>query len=111
MECRVYLSTFDHAETPTVVQAVKQAPWQDREQVQLFIKEQEQEQFSACYSGCIENQQLSVSFTRQELEIINNALNEVCNGISLQGEFHTRMGCTFEEARSLLARVHDLALK
>jgi len=34
--------------------------------------------------------------------IINNALNEVCNGMSLDGEFSTRMGCSLEEARQLL---------
>ena len=49
-----------------------------------------------------------VEFTKVELEIINNALNEVCNGIELEGEFDTRMGCSVEEARELLARVHQL---
>jgi len=39
-----------------------------------------------------------VELTRDELEIINNALNEVCNGIHLKGEFDTRMGCSVEEA-------------
>jgi hypothetical protein len=37
--------------------------------------------------------------TTDELEIINNALNEVCNGIHLEGELDTRMGCTVEDAR------------
>jgi len=41
--------------------------------------------------------------------IINNALNEVCNGMSLDGEFSTRMGCSLEEARQLLDRIHALA--
>jgi hypothetical protein len=30
--------------------------------------------------------------------IVNNALNEVCNGIDLEGEFETRMGCTIQAA-------------
>jgi hypothetical protein len=47
--------------------------------------------------------------TKDELGIINNALNEVCNGIHLEGEFDTRMGCTVEEARALLAKIHALA--
>jgi hypothetical protein len=43
-----------------------------------------------------------------EIGILNNALNEVCNGIHLEGEFDTRMGCTVEEARSLLAEINRL---
>ena len=49
-----------------------------------------------------------VELTSNELAIINNALNEVCNGIHLEGEFGTRMGCTVEEARDLLAEIHRL---
>jgi len=50
-----------------------------------------------------------MELTKAELGIINNALNEVCNGIDLKGEFDTRMGCTVEEARAVLAKVHSLA--
>jgi len=50
-----------------------------------------------------------VELTKDELGIINNALNEVCNGIDLEGEFETRMGCTVEEARAVLAKVYALA--
>jgi hypothetical protein len=46
--------------------------------------------------------------TKDELGIINNALNEVCNGIHLEGEFDTRMGCTVEETRAVLAKIHAL---
>jgi len=53
---------------------------------------------------------MTIELTRGELEIINNALNEVCNGIDLEGEFSTRMGCTIEEARAVLFKVHSLAL-
>jgi len=49
-----------------------------------------------------------VAFPVDELYIINNALNEVCNGIDLRGEFDTRMGCTVEEARELLRAVYSL---
>ncbi len=52
---------------------------------------------------------MTVELTEDELGIINNALNEVCNGIDLEGEFDTRMGCTVEEARELLAKIHALA--
>jgi hypothetical protein len=52
---------------------------------------------------------LFLELTKDELGIINNALNEVCNGIDLEGEFDTRMGCNVEEARAVLAKVHALA--
>jgi hypothetical protein len=50
-----------------------------------------------------------VELTKDELGIINNASNEVCNGIDLRGELGTRMGCTVEEARAVLAKIHALA--
>jgi hypothetical protein len=52
---------------------------------------------------------MTVDLTKDELQIINNALNEVCNGIALEGEFATRMGCSVEEARAVLARIRALA--
>jgi len=51
---------------------------------------------------------MNVDLSREELEIINSALNEVCNGIHLEGEFSTRMGCSEEEAVALLAKIHAL---
>ena len=48
-----------------------------------------------------------VELNSDEIRILNNALNEVCNG-SLKGEFDTRMGCTVEEARRLLTDVNKL---
>jgi hypothetical protein len=57
----------------------------------------------------IENGCMLVELTKDELYIINNALNEVCNGIDLEGEFDTRMGCTVEEAQAVLAKIHGLA--
>ncbi len=52
-----------------------------------------------------------VELTADELAIIDNALNEVCNGIHLEGEFSTRMGYSVEEARAVLGKIHRLALK
>ena len=52
---------------------------------------------------------MTIELTNDELAIINNALNEVCNGIDLQGEFETRMGCTLFEARHLLNRIRELS--
>ena len=44
-----------------------------------------------------------------ELLIVNNALNEVCNGISIDDfEFSARLGAEREEARALLRRVGAL---
>jgi len=51
---------------------------------------------------------MTVDLVPKELLIINNALNEVCNGISLRGEFSTRMGCSLAEAFELLAKIHAL---
>jgi len=49
-----------------------------------------------------------VELNLDEINTLNNALNEVCNGIHLEGEFDTRMGCTVEEARLLLAELNKL---
>ena len=48
---------------------------------------------------------LNVQLTLQEIRIINNALNEVCNGVGLGNEFYSRMGCTVDKGRDLLAKV------
>jgi hypothetical protein len=46
------------------------------------------------------------SFTHEELVIINNALNEVCNGVSFDDdEFQTRIGYPRAKALSLLKKV------
>jgi hypothetical protein len=49
-----------------------------------------------------------VELTLEELVVINNALNEVCNGIRIENEFYTRMGCTVESASELLAEINQL---
>ena len=51
MECRVYLSAFNHADTETILKAIDQAPWRDKGMVQVFVKEQEEELFRLRYSG------------------------------------------------------------
>jgi hypothetical protein len=52
-----------------------------------------------------EGRSMNIDLTLDELGTINNALNEVCNGLHLEGEFSTRMGCSLEEARALLAKI------
>jgi hypothetical protein len=53
----------------------------------------------------------TVTLTAVELRAVNNALNEVCNGVrelADDGEFSTRMGVSRDEARELLADVAAL---
>jgi hypothetical protein len=52
----------------------------------------------------VEQGEAHVRVALQELLLINNALNEVCNGIDVP-EFETRMGVTLEQAESLLSSV------
>lgn len=51
MECRIYLAAFNHTDTETILKAVDQAPWRDKEMVQVFVKEQEEELFRLRYNG------------------------------------------------------------
>jgi hypothetical protein len=47
-----------------------------------------------------------IALTPKEIIMLNNALNEPCNGIDLsQSEFENRMGCTVEEAKRLLSEI------
>jgi len=50
----------------------------------------------------------TLELDRLELTIINNALNEVCNGIDLKGEFDARIGATRENAQKLLKAINSL---
>ena len=46
------------------------------------------------------------AFTHEELVVINNALNEVCNGLSFDDdEFQTRIGYSRAMAQSLLKKI------
>jgi hypothetical protein len=105
VERRVYVGAFNHAETKQIVRAVEQAPWREREAVQLFLKEQEEELFTVRYKGAEDNTGMCVQLNTEELRTICNALNEACNGIGLYGEFETRMGCSVERARALLTKL------
>lgn len=49
-----------------------------------------------------------LDLTREEFDIVQNALNEICNGIDLEDEFETRIGATLGAARILLERVARL---
>jgi hypothetical protein len=52
---------------------------------------------------------VALEVSRGELILINNALNEVSNGIYMdEGEFQTRLGVSMEDARRLLRRIQDL---
>jgi hypothetical protein len=51
----------------------------------------------------------TVELTDAELVTVNNALNEVCNGVHIgDAEFETRLGVTREEARALLLKISGL---
>ncbi len=53
--------------------------------------------------------QITLQVSRAELLLINNAINEVCNGIHIDSvEFHTRLGVTLEEAQAFLERLGGL---
>ena len=49
-----------------------------------------------------------LELTLEEVCIVRNALNEICNGIALQGEFETRIGATLAAARALLQRIAEI---
>jgi hypothetical protein len=48
-----------------------------------------------------------VALSKEELLILNNALNEVCNALDIR-EFQTRMGANREEVLALLRQVNRL---
>jgi len=50
-----------------------------------------------------------LDLSEMELVLINNALNEVCNGVHIDDfEFSTRLGGSREEVRGLLGRVSSV---
>jgi hypothetical protein len=55
-----------------------------------------------------ELERIRLSLSREELVFVNNIPNEVCNGFELS-EFIAQVGISREDARKLLARVHDVA--
>jgi hypothetical protein len=54
-----------------------------------------------------ETRDATVRLSRHELVILNNALNEVCNGLDLD-EFSIRMGAEIEEVEALLKEVGSI---
>jgi hypothetical protein len=52
---------------------------------------------------------LQIEVTRDELLMMNNALNEVCNGVHIDDwEFATRLGVERSEAQQLLSELNDV---
>ena len=52
---------------------------------------------------------MSLTLSKDELLILNNALNEVCNGIEIdEFEFSARIGAQREQAQALLRRITAL---
>jgi hypothetical protein len=50
-----------------------------------------------------------IRLSAHELILINNALNEVCNGVDIDdAEFATRLGAEREELRQLLSDIGSL---
>lgn len=52
----------------------------------------------------LKDRSVVIELSDRELILINNALNEVCNGIDVP-EFETRLGGTTEEASRLLREI------
>lgn len=48
-----------------------------------------------------------VSLSSTELIIMNNALNEICNGVDIP-EFETRIGYSRQQVEALLDQIHPL---
>lgn len=55
------------------------------------------------------SKQSTVTLTLDELVLLNNALNEVLNGVDIgEQEFATRLGASQESAAALLSRLRNL---
>jgi len=56
-----------------------------------------------------DNSQISATLTREEWELINNSLNEVCHGVAIDdAEFSTRPGCSRQELVELLGKIDQM---
>jgi hypothetical protein len=50
--------------------------------------------------------EINVILTREEIRVIHQALNEICNGIHFEdSEFETRMGTERQTARQLMLKL------
>jgi len=57
----------------------------------------------------LERGEVAVTLTHDEILMLNQALNEVANGVHISdAEFETRIGFTRSEVRDLLAKVGAL---
>ena len=57
----------------------------------------------------LERGEVAVTLTHDEILMLNQALNEVANGVQISDdEFETRIGFTRRQVRELLARVNAL---
>ena len=57
----------------------------------------------------IDTRGVTIRLNRTELSLVNNALNEVANGIEIDdSEFRTRLGESRADVRQLLAEVGDV---
>ncbi|MBD2448609.1 hypothetical protein H6G76_15900 [Nostoc sp. FACHB-152] len=54
-----------------------------------------------------ENEYVYTKFTQDELLILNNALNEICNNLD-ESEFSVRIGVDIEKANKLLHEFHQI---
>jgi len=58
----------------------------------------------------LERGEVAITLTPDEILMLNQALNEVANGVQISdAEFETRIGFTRGEVRDLLAKVGALA--
>lgn len=56
----------------------------------------------------IDAQGVTIWLNRAELRLVNNAMNEITNGVHIpEWEFKTRLGETPADARQLLAEIGD----
>ena len=57
----------------------------------------------------VDKTEATLRFSRDEVMLLNNALNEVSNGVAISdAEFETRLGADRAEARRLLDRIHSI---
>ena len=55
------------------------------------------------------DESITISLSLDEIVILNNSLNEVCNGVEFEdGEFQTRIGYPRQRVRELLRKMNSL---
>ena len=68
---------------PRSLPVVDQAPWQDKERVQVFVKEQEQDEFLLRCGGRTQKPSVLVELAKDELGIVNKPLIKCAMAFSL----------------------------